>query len=269
MAKALHATSPKCGPTHINQHGVDLLLGGHDHLYYVSEGVNEWKAYDITAPVLGAESGSDDILLAKSGTDFRDLSNIELELSASPSGSIRRQTVTNIKGKSPHPLLERDTRIHTLTRRTSFHQPYIQIPRRTEKNSRRPTIQRFTHLAHPCLRPAGRARCALSVHQTCGGIVPFFVVFALSAHIVSLQSAAGDWFADIVRHSYDDALCLNDCGGADGVFICAGTLRGDSLYSGKRSTLSMIARCSSFPHRCSHFGQHHGDSSVRGPHCSH
>lgn len=44
------------------------------------------------------------------------------------------------------------------------------------------------------------------------------------------QSAAGNWFADILRHSYDDALCMKGCGGADGVFICAGTLRGDSIY---------------------------------------
>lgn len=47
----------------------------------------------------------------------------------------------------------------------------------------------------------------------------------------SLQSASGDWFADILRHTYDDALCLKGIeGGADGVLICAGMLRGDSVY---------------------------------------
>jgi 5'-nucleotidase len=44
------------------------------------------------------------------------------------------------------------------------------------------------------------------------------------------QSAAGNWFADIIRHTYDDALCMKGYGGSDGVFICAGTLRGDSMY---------------------------------------
>ena len=44
------------------------------------------------------------------------------------------------------------------------------------------------------------------------------------------QSAAGNWFADMVRHAYDDALGMKGCGGSDGVFICAGTLRGDSTY---------------------------------------
>lgn len=42
--------------------------------------------------------------------------------------------------------------------------------------------------------------------------------------------ASSNWFADILRHTYDDVLCLKGCGGADAVFICAGTLRGDSVY---------------------------------------
>jgi 5'-nucleotidase len=45
------------------------------------------------------------------------------------------------------------------------------------------------------------------------------------------ESAAGNWFADIIRHAYDDALCINGCGGSDAVLICAGTLRGDSVYN--------------------------------------
>ena len=44
------------------------------------------------------------------------------------------------------------------------------------------------------------------------------------------QTAAANWFADVLRHAYDDALCLQTGEGADGVFICAGTLRGDSVY---------------------------------------
>ena len=45
------------------------------------------------------------------------------------------------------------------------------------------------------------------------------------------KSASADWFADILRHTYDDALCMKGItGGVDGVFICAGMLRGDSVY---------------------------------------
>lgn len=49
--------------------------------------------------------------------------------------------------------------------------------------------------------------------------------------ISNLQSASADWFADILRNTYDDALCIKGIqGGVDGVFICAGMLRGDSVY---------------------------------------
>jgi len=50
----------------------------------------------------------------------------------------------------------------------------------------------------------------------------------------------GNWFADVIRHSYDDALCMKGCGGSDGVFICAGTLRGDSVYGPGNITLGDI-----------------------------
>ena len=54
--------------------------------------------------------------------------------------------------------------------------------------------------------------------------VDFFSLFFL-------QSASADWFADIIRHTYDDALCMKGFErGADGVLICAGMLRGDSVY---------------------------------------
>lgn len=50
-------------------------------------------------------------------------------------------------------------------------------------------------------------------------------------NLFNLQSASADWFADILRHTYDDALCMKGIqGGVDGVFICAGMLRGDSVY---------------------------------------
>ena len=46
----------------------------------------------------------------------------------------------------------------------------------------------------------------------------------------SIETASSNWFADVLRHAYDDVLCLKGCGGADAVFIGSGTLRGDSVY---------------------------------------
>ena len=45
-----------------------------------------------------------------------------------------------------------------------------------------------------------------------------------------LQTAAGNWFADTLRHAYGDALRTICGAGSDGVLICSGTLRGDAMY---------------------------------------
>jgi len=61
-----------------------------------------------------------------------------------------------------------------------------------------------------------------------------------SEHIRMGEMASSNWFADVLRHAYDDVLCLKGCGGADAVFICAGTLRGDSVYGPGNITLGNI-----------------------------
>jgi 5'-nucleotidase len=100
LAQAVHA---RAGDSVVNEHGCDILLGGHDHFYYVSK-VNPdpnsapWTNYDIHKPFLGAEK-DDGILLIKSGTDFRDLSEIKLELKDSPEGSIRKKYIASIQGR--------------------------------------------------------------------------------------------------------------------------------------------------------------------------
>lgn len=75
------------------------MLGGHDHLYYASKGVSSWQNYDATQEVLGAENDHGDVLVVKSGTDFRDLSEFTLELEDAPPGSVRRKVIKNINGK--------------------------------------------------------------------------------------------------------------------------------------------------------------------------
>jgi 5'-nucleotidase len=78
---------------------VDLLLGGHDHLYYISKGVTSWEGYDINHEVLGGEEDHGDVLVVKSGTDFRDLSEFTLELEDTPAASVRRKLIKRISGK--------------------------------------------------------------------------------------------------------------------------------------------------------------------------
>ena len=100
LAKELLALSPSGQKETLiaSQHGVDLILGGHDHLYFVGQGVNSWDNFNISEKVLGAELDDGDVLVIKSGSDFRDLSAINIVLESTPKGSVRNKVVKSITG---------------------------------------------------------------------------------------------------------------------------------------------------------------------------
>ncbi|KDQ60604.1 hypothetical protein JAAARDRAFT_708193 [Jaapia argillacea MUCL 33604] len=204
LAKQLGATSPSSQEASFaDSHGVDIILGGHDHLYYISRGVNAWEGYDTNQSVLGAEEDQGDVIVVKSGTDFRDLSEISIELIDTPPGSIRRKVIKHIVGKH-----------HT-----------------TQPGSR--SAERLTKLLPELLSSVSSTFKA----PVCTATIPLDV---RSQYIRTAESAAGNWFADIIRHGYDDALCMKGYGGADGTFICAGVLRGDTVYGPGSVTLGDI-----------------------------
>ncbi|KAH8829650.1 Metallo-dependent phosphatase-like protein [Flagelloscypha sp. PMI_526] len=188
LAKTLFASSPAEQEKHpvTNVHGVDLILGGHDHLYYVSSGVTSWNGYDITQPSLGAEEDKGDILVVKSGMDFRDLSEINIQLADSPEGSVRRKVVQSITGM------------------------------RLETKPGSPSNSELKSILEKILKSVGSTLKAPVCRTTT-------TLDLRSRFIRTEESAAGNWFADVIRHAYDDALCIKSGGGADITFICAGT----------------------------------------------
>ncbi|KAJ3522883.1 hypothetical protein NM688_g8808 [Phlebia brevispora] len=205
LAKALSANSPAVQDENgtASKHGIDIILGGHDHLYYVTKGVTSWEGYDINEEVLGAEEDKGDVLIIKSGTDFRDLSEFTLELVNTPEGSVRRKLIKSIRG------------IHHETKPGS--------------RSSAQVAECLKDLL-PTLSKALKAPlCKTSVELDCR-----------SAIVRTIESASGNWFADVLRHAYDEALCLRGLGGSDGVLICGGTIRGDSTYGPGVITLGDI-----------------------------
>jgi len=196
LAKQLFASTPSSrSSTDIaNEHGVDIILGGHDHLYFVGRGVDGWVNYDLSRRVLGADEDKGDVLVIKSGTDFRDISEITLELENTPEGSIRRKLISRVTG------------------------------RRHEISPSLRSCQKLRKVLDNILESVGSSLkaplCKLSAELD------------VRSHLIRTQeSASADWFADILRHTYDDVLCMKGIeGGVDGVFICAGMLRGDSVY---------------------------------------
>ncbi|KAJ7632241.1 Metallo-dependent phosphatase-like protein [Roridomyces roridus] len=203
LAKSLLALSPSAQETQPigSSHGVDCILGGHDHLYFASKGMTTWENYDITQEVLGAESDAGDVLVCKSGTDFRDLSELTLELV--PGGDVRKRVIKRITG----------------TRHS------------TQPGSK--SSEKLKEVVKTVLSSVGSTLKA----PVCNTAVAIDV---RSEMIRTRESAAGNWFADVIRHAYDETLAMQGYGGADAVFICAGTLRGDSVYGPGPITLGNI-----------------------------
>ncbi|EKM55738.1 uncharacterized protein PHACADRAFT_95531 [Phanerochaete carnosa HHB-10118-sp] len=205
LAKDLNAHSPAVQDQNstATKHGVDLIMGGHDHLYYISKGVTSWEGYDVNLEVLGAEEDHGDVLVVKSGTDFRDLSEFTLELQNTPEGSVRKKLIKSIQGKR----------------------------HRTQPGSQ--SSERMTKLLEGLLQSVSKTLkapvCKTEVELDCR-----------SAKVRIQESASGNWFADVLRHAYDDSLCLKGYNGTNGVFICGGTIRGDSVYGPGVVTLGDI-----------------------------
>jgi 5'-nucleotidase len=100
LARKLGALSPtgQANEDIASEHGVDLLLGGHDHVYWISKGVTEWDGYDLQSPQPDAKDDQGDVLVVKSGTDFQDISEVILTLKDTRPGSVRKKLIQEIKG---------------------------------------------------------------------------------------------------------------------------------------------------------------------------
>lgn len=58
-----------------------------------------WEGYDVSKPSIGSEGDDGDILIVKSGTDFRELSELTLELEETPPGSVRNKVIKAVHGE--------------------------------------------------------------------------------------------------------------------------------------------------------------------------
>jgi 5'-nucleotidase len=100
MARDLLALSPSAQTSKniASEHGIDLVLGGHDHIYWISKGVTQWNGYDINKAIPDATDDRGDVLIVKSGTDYQDISSVVITLVDAPEGSIRKKIIKEIKG---------------------------------------------------------------------------------------------------------------------------------------------------------------------------
>ncbi|OAX32330.1 Metallo-dependent phosphatase [Rhizopogon vinicolor AM-OR11-026] len=187
LAKDAYAFSPSAYDSLPSQHGVDLILGGHDH----------------------DEGDSGDILLFKSGTDFREFSDVTIELQDAPEGCVRKKIIQAVHGK------------RQVTKPDSPSSNELQAVIGSQLSS----VQASSN--SPVCKSA--VELDLGRKSLRGG-----------------ESSAGNWFADVLRHAYDDSPCMKGEGGSDGVIFCAGTLRGGSVYPPGNITLGNILEILSY-----------------------
>jgi len=149
-------------------------------------------------------------LVVKSGCDFRDLSEITLELSSTPGGNVRNKVISKITGKR-----------------------YEIIPGMRSSKPFADLLKTLLSSIGETLRvPLCKADVVLDTRSMYLRaqevlLLPFPMTGRLKSY---LQSPICDWFLDIIRHAYDDSPYLKECGGSDGAIASAGTFRGDSVY---------------------------------------
>ncbi|KAJ8502019.1 hypothetical protein ONZ45_g11924 [Pleurotus djamor] len=196
LARDLGALSPSAqNTTNIaNTQGVDILLGGHDHVYWISKGVTAWEGYDLKASPPDAKDDNGDVLIVKSGTDYQDISEVILTVQDTPPGSVRKKVVQEIRGKR---WITRGNIVEHKVVGDVFNEELSIVSSAMDEQL-----------------------CITSVELD-----------TRSKHIRLQESAVGNWVADCLRNAYDEALRkLGYDHGTDGVIICNGDIRGDRLY---------------------------------------
>ncbi|KAN0061635.1 hypothetical protein ACQY0O_006561 [Thecaphora frezii] len=197
-----------------DQHGVDLVLGGHDHIYYVGNGAAAYEGDEFGRGQPGTENDQA-ALVVKSGTDFRDLSELKLELSERDEAKVRRRTIQ---------------RLSVRRHRASPDDP-----------------------AEPELATMLDELLA-KVSQSTGQAVAYTMTAwdVRSEEVRTDESAIGDFVADVLMESYEDLLRERDQRGeldeprplgvreVDCCIICGGSLRGDQVYGPGRIALSDV-----------------------------
>lgn len=200
LANALGATSNS--PE--DQHGVDLVLGGHDHTYYIGNGIDKYEGEEWGTSMPGTEKDKG-CMLVKSGTDFHDLSEIELQLSEPKEGVIRKRRIIGAKVRR-HKTKPNDQTLPELKAHID------ELMNRVDQATGQPVAFAMTSLD-----------CRMDKVRTD-------------------EAGVGNFIADILLHSYDDALRQRDQRGefeekraddareVDLAFICGGSLRGDEEF---------------------------------------
>ncbi|EST07465.1 Phosphoesterase domain protein [Kalmanozyma brasiliensis GHG001] len=197
-----------------SSHGVDLVLGGHDHIYYVGNGASSFQGDDFPRGEPGTEKDKN-AMVVKSGTDFRDLSELKLELTDRDDSAVRKRIIKSLA---------------------------VQRYRTSPSD---PTSPHLKSMLDDLLAKISQST-SQSVAYT---LTPWD---CRSEKVRTDESAFGNFVADVLMNSYEEVLRERDNRGelserrppnvreVDCALICGGSLRGDQMYGPGKVALSDV-----------------------------
>lgn len=184
---------------------LDLILGGHDHFYYSGKGFDSFTGAEFELQP-GSETDTNAMIL-KSGTDFKDMSEVWLEFGVppdAPEGTPRTILKAEVTRIQPDPV--EDSRLPGLGKEID------EILAKISKATDQPVATSLT--PWDCR----------------------------SEKLRSEETAIGDFISDICLRAYDENLSQKfpqsdpDRRQVDVALLCGGAIRSDTLFPpGKRS----------------------------------
>ncbi|CAG8475686.1 8702_t:CDS:2 [Ambispora gerdemannii] len=180
------------------QDEIDLVLGGHDHFYYVGKGCEVLSGWTRDDP--GGSQNDDGVRVVKSGTDFRELSILEIdveEVDNEDGGTIKvLKNISVTRREITSAIIEHTQLAELINQATSSI---------TEKMSK-PIA--YTNTPWDCRSTTVRTQ----------------------------ESGFGNFVADLMLHAY--APCVNS--NIDCSLMCGGAIRSDRIYPLGEITLGDI-----------------------------
>ncbi|CAG8613328.1 22864_t:CDS:2, partial [Dentiscutata erythropus] len=172
---------------------IDLMLGGHDHFYYIGKGCDVIHGWNRNESEIDESKSDDGIRLVKSGTDFRELSIVELDIDENTNAGGRTlkkiKNITVTRRKITSSIVEDESLLELIESATS----------EIRESMTKPVA--YTETTWDCR----------------------------SSMLRTQETAFGNFVADLMFYAYKPCIPYNiDC-----AILCAGTIRSDSLYDGE------------------------------------
>ncbi|KAF8666177.1 Metallo-dependent phosphatase [Rhizoctonia solani] len=223
---SVFAASSKRGDGLEHIPGIDIIFGGHDHHYWVSNGV----PVEGLQPELSEKekSESKDTLIVKSGTNFQDLSEVMIQVEERPNGTERKYVVTSVKGEYSVSLSKGDS--HTPKVKRHRFEP-IELPKEGAGPAKIDDTQQKHIQTTSTKKPMARVLKRQFDNEVLAGLkTPVAVnedqIVIDESKSRSEETVVGNWIADVMLRWYEHLWDATEISRPRAFVTCGGAIRG-------------------------------------------